>query len=283
AAAVPGLAARGRTIPAGSAVPLASGRPQSVSSLLTRRKLLARQSRHRRALRLAGEDASGQLVVFDHPHGWVSRTQLPIFAGFTACWLAFVAAQVRAWRRASGERRQQLKWLIAGATVCLACLAVSIGLGGEQGSAKALSDVFAVGIIALPAGIGVGILKYRLYDIDRIISRTLAYGIVTGLLVGVYAGLVLLATRILTVHTPVAVAAATLAAAALFNPLRRRVQQAVDRRFNRARYNADKTVAAFAARLQDALDLDAVQEDLAGVVHHALEPTHVSVWISQRG
>jgi hypothetical protein len=129
----------------------------------------------------------------------------------------------------------------------------------------------------------VGILKYRLYEIDRIISRTLAYAIVTGLLVGVYAGLVLLATRVLPLSSPVAVAASTLAAAALFSPLRRRVQRAVDRRFNRARYDADQTVAAFAARLKDAVDLDTVRDDLAGAVHQALEPAHVSVWISQHG
>ena len=96
-----------------------------------------------------------------------------------------------------------------------------------------------------------------------------------------YAGLVLLATEVFRVHTPVAVAASTLAAAALFNPVRRRVQQAVDRRFNRARYDADQTVAAFAARLKDAVDLDSVRDDLAGVVHQALEPAHVSMWISQ--
>jgi hypothetical protein len=134
---------------------------------------------------------------------------------------------------------------------------------------------------ALPVAICVGILKYRLYDIDRIISRTLAYAIVTGLLVGVYAGLVLLATQALPValSTPVAVACATLVAAALFNPLRRRVQRVVDRRFNRARYDADQTVAAFAARLQDAVDLDAVRADLANVVREALEPAHASVWM----
>jgi hypothetical protein len=136
------------------------------------------------------------------------------------------------------------------------------------------------GLAALSVGIGVGILRYRLYDIDRIISRTLAYTLVTGLLIGVYAGLVLLATRVLSVHTPVAVAAATLAAAALFTPLRRRVQHAVDRRFNRARYDADQTVAAFAARLKDAVDLDSIRDDLAGTVHQALEPAHVSVWVS---
>ena len=104
----------------------------------------------------------------------------------------------------------------------------------------------------------------------------------TGLLVGVYAGLVLLATQVFTIRSPVAVAAATLAAAALFNPVRHRVQQVVDRRFNRARYDADKAVSAFAARLQDAVDLDSVNEDLARVVTRSLEPAHLSVWVSSR-
>ncbi len=144
-------------------------------------------------------------------------------------------------------------------------------------SAVAASRLLEVGVTAMPIAIGVGILKYRLYDIDRIISRTLAYAIVTGLLVGVYAGLVLLATQVLTIKSPVAVAVSTLAAAALFSPLRRRVQRAVDRRFNRSRYNADQTVAAFAVRLKDAVDLDAVQHDLSSIVHQALEPAHVSV------
>jgi hypothetical protein len=122
------------------------------------------------------------------------------------------------------------------------------------------------------------VLRYRLYDIDRIISRTLAYAIVTGLLIGIYAGLVLLATEVLDIHSAVAVAAATLIAAALFNPVRRRVQHRVDRRFNRARYDAETTVAAFAARLKDAVDLDTVRTDLASVVQTALEPAHVTVW-----
>ena len=108
--------------------------------------------------------------------------------------------------------------------------------------------------------------KYRLYEIDRVISRTLAYAILTGLLVGVYAGLVLLATRVLSVTSPVAVAPSTLAAAALFSPLRPRVQTMVDRRFNRTRYDAEQLIAAFAARLQDATDLDAVRADLAATV-----------------
>jgi hypothetical protein len=143
----------------------------------------------------------------------------------------------------------------------------------------ATGQVLSVAIVALPVGIGVGILKYRLYEIDRLISRTLAYTIVTGLLIGVYSGLVLLATQVLPFSGPVAVAAATLAAAALFTPLRRRIQRMVDRRFNRARYDADKTVAAFAARLKDAVDLDMIRNDLASVVQQALEPAHVTISI----
>jgi hypothetical protein len=159
---------------------------------------------------------------------------------------------------------------------------IAFGPSKDQTPGRIVRDLAFLALAALPLSIGIGILKYRLYDIDRIISRTLAYAIVTGLLIGVYAGLVLLATRVLSTRTPVAVAAATLAAAALFSPARRRVQHAVDRRFNRARYDADQTVAAFAARLKDAVDLDSVQADLASVVHQALEPAHVSVWLSQR-
>jgi hypothetical protein len=119
----------------------------------------------------------------------------------------------------------------------------------------------------------------RLLDIDRIISRTLAYAIVTGLLIGVYAGLVLLATEVLGVHDSVAVAASTLVAAALFTSLRHRVQRMVDLRFNRARYDAELTAAAFAARLMDSVDPNAVRADLTSVVQNALEPAHVSVWL----
>jgi len=138
-------------------------------------------------------------------------------------------------------------------------------------------------VLAMPAAVGVAVLRYRLYDIDRVISRTLAYAIVTGLLAGIYAGLVLLATGVFEVRTPVAVAAATLAAAALFSPVRRWVQHRVDRRFNRARYDTEATVAAFAGRLKDAVDLDTVRGDLASVVQAALEPAHLSVWTSQPG
>ena len=201
-------------------------------------------------------------------------------------WLSFVGRQVASWRRADGERRQQLKWLMSGAAICVVGLTVTVVFGTldtkASPAAQSALDVLSLAVVALPVSIGVAILKYRLYDIDRIISRTLAYAIVTGLLVGVYAGLVLLATEVFRLHAPVAVAAATLAAAALFNPVRRRVQRAVDRRFNRARYDAEQTVAALAARLKDAVDLDSVRDDLANVEQKALEPVHVSVWMNER-
>jgi len=206
----------------------------------------------------------------------VIPVQAVFFITVAAFWLAAIGSQVLSWRRSSGERRQQLKWLASGATVC--------GFFGIWAitTSSAIWEVLILGFAALPLSIGIGILKYRLYEIDRIISRTLAYAIVSGLLVAVYAGLVLLATRVLPLSSPVAVAASTLAVAALFNPVRRRVQQVVDRRFNRARYDADQMVAAFAARLKDAMDLNPIQDDLTEVVQTALEPAHVSVWISQR-
>jgi ABC-type bacteriocin/lantibiotic exporter with double-glycine peptidase domain len=125
----------------------------------------------------------------------------------------------------------------------------------------------------------VAVLKYRLYAIDRIISRVISYAIITAVLAGVFAGLVLLATDVLPFKAPVAVAASTLAAAALFNPLRRRVQRAVDRRFNRARYNAEAVAAAFTARLRQTVDPDTAQDDLVATVHRAFQPAHISVWL----
>ncbi len=193
-----------------------------------------------------------------------------------AALLVSVAAVVVRFAKSSGEERLQLKWFAAAALLLVATFIASI-----VAYSVAVNVLQSLAFVCLWTAIAIAVLKYRLYDIDRIISRTLAYAIVTGLLVGVYAGLVLLATQVLSFASPVAVAASTLAAAALFSPLRRRVQHAVDRRFNRARYDADQTVAEFAARLKDAVDLDAVRDDLAGAVHQALQPAHVSIWIRQ--
>ena len=196
----------------------------------------------------------------------------------SAALLVSAAALVVRFAKSSGEERLQLKWCAAAALLLVVIFVASI-----WANSAVVNVLQSLAFVCLYTAIAIAVLKYRLYEIDRIISRTLAYAIVTGLLVGVYAGLVLLATQVFRFHTPVAVAASTLAAAALFNPLRRRVQQAVDRRFNRARYDADQTVATFAARLKDTVDLDSVRDDLATVVGQALEPAHVSVWISQQG
>jgi hypothetical protein len=229
-------------------------------------------------------DASGNLQALNHPAGssaWWGVVQSVFFPVLGAGLLASVAGLAVSYRRSAGERRLQLKWLLGGAAIAAA--GAVIGVPFSNSPDRALQVLGAIGIaavLALPLSMGVAILKYRLYNIDRIISRTLAYALVTGLLLGVYAGLVLLATQVLHFSSPVAVAAATLAAVALFNPLRRRVQRAVDRRFNRARYDADRIVAAFATQLKDAVDLDSVRAELAGAVHAALEPAHVSVWIN---
>jgi uncharacterized membrane protein YidH (DUF202 family) len=199
--------------------------------------------------------------------------------------LAAVLSLVFRYRRAQAAERAQLRWLVyASALIVAAFLAETLAekVVGPGATANNLQNAMGSGAaVLLPVAIGIAVLRYRLYDIDRIISRTVAYAIVTGLLVGVYAGLVLLATQVLRFRTPVAVAAATLAAAALFTPVRRWVQSRVDRRFNRARYDADQIAAAFAARLKDTVDLGSVRDDLTGIVSRALEPAHVSVWISR--
>jgi len=221
---------------------------------------------------------NGQLVNNSGPGGALGFVFLILLVAAPVFWVLSVARQVLSWRRATGERRAQLKWLMAGSAAAV------IGLAGGFlfQSSRVLNIIcLVVGIFSLPVCIIFAILKYHLYDIDRLISRTLSYALVTGLLVGVYAGLVLLATQVFRFHSTVAVAASTLAAAALFNPVRRRVQHVIDRRFNRARYDADQMVAAFAARLKDAVDLDSVRDDLAGVVSRALEPAHISVWTSR--
>jgi hypothetical protein len=202
--------------------------------------------------------------------------------------LVWLAVQVPTFRRASDERREQLNWLYSGAAVYI-CAFVG-GLVGPAAAGEAfgsdgpvVNDAVELGGSVFVVCIGVAVLKYRLYSIDRIVSRVISYAVITAVLAGVFAGLVVFATQVLPFREPVAVAAATLAAAALFTPLRRRVQRAVDRKFNRARYDADQAVAAFASRLKDAVDLDMIGADLAGVVQRALEPTHVTISIRRVG
>ena len=221
-------------------------------------------------------------------HGWFGGFIVLVLALAVAAALTCVASVFARRRGASTERRKQLAWLgyvgvLTLGWIILLLLGEVFGAGGPAWIGNALWILCVLTPVAgIPVACVVAVLRYRLYDIDRLISRTLAYAIVTGLLVGMYAGLVLLATRVLPLRTPVAVAGSTLVAAALFSPLRRRVQLKVDRRFNRARYDADQVVAAFADRLKDTVNLDSVRDDLASVVHQALEPTLMTVWTNER-
>jgi MFS family permease len=194
-------------------------------------------------------------------------------------------------RRAGRTERQQLKWL--------AFVAGGSGLAGVTGFllAGASSTATVVGglllvlafvgvVVGIPVAVGVAILRYRLYDIDRVINRTLVYGLLTALLGGIYAGVVLVLGQLfggIGDQPPSwAVAGATLAVAALFQPARRRIQQAVDRYFNRQRYDAAKTIEAFSARLRDEVDLDTLSAELLAVVDQTMEPTRVSLWLRPR-
>src|SRR4029077_13575017 len=227
-------------------------------------------------------------VGFLPRHGWYSDllTVIVVLAVVTA--IAVVASVFARRRDASPERRQQLAWLgYVGALSVIWVLSLGLATWLAPGHANNWIGGLIWGLIVLTPVVGipvacvVAVLKYRLYDLGRIVSRTVAYAIVTGLLVGVYAGLVLLATGLTGRTSPAAVAGATLAAAALFGPLRSRVQRRVDHRFNRARYDAERMLAAFAARLKEELDADAVTEDLARSVHTALGPAHISIWLSR--
>jgi hypothetical protein len=226
-------------------------------------------------------DASGTPAGLTHgATGLIWQVSAVGILGLLLSWVAWLAVQVPRYRRSTGERRLQLKWLYSGGVVTVISVAVSVLQTGSTSRAWGIiTAVAAVGLGAQPVALSIGILKFRLYDIDRIISRTLSYALVTGLIVGVYAGVVLLTTRVLPFPGSVGVAASTLIAAVLFNPLRRRIQRLVDRRLNRARYDAEATVAAFAGRLRGSVDLTSVQQELAAVVDRAFEPTHVSVWL----
>jgi hypothetical protein len=193
---------------------------------------------------------------------------------------AAIGGLVMRGRRATARERQQVKLLAYSAALTIGFLLVVTAVSSSSSWWDA-AVVLGFGV-AVPVAFGVAILKHGLYEIDRLISRSLSYLILSGLLVGVFVGIVVVATRVLPFSSPVAVAASTLAAAALFNPLRRRVQRQVDRRFNRARYDAEASIAALTAKLRDAVDLETVQADLLDGVHEALAPRHASVWIRPR-
>jgi hypothetical protein len=192
------------------------------------------------------------------------------FPFMVLCGLACLTALAVRFRRARGIERQQLKWLLFAAAITVVILSLSL----------LVNRLWLLPLLpAIPVAAGIAILRYRLYDIDRIISRTLAYGLLTVILGGCYAALVLGLGQLLGRDSPLVVAGATLAVAALFQPARRRIQQAVDRRFNRRRYDAVKTIEAFSTRLREQVDLDTLSAELLAVVDQTMQPISLSLWL----
>ncbi|GAC1331706.1 MAG: hypothetical protein NVSMB13_20090 [Mycobacteriales bacterium] len=189
--------------------------------------------------------------------------------------LAGIAALLGRFVRARGVERQQVKWFAFAAFAAVVEVAVAVNLNAHS-VISAVAQFVAVG--ALPAAMGLAILRYRLYDIDRIISRTVSYALVSALLAAVYVGVVT-ALGQLVGGSSLSVAAATLAVAALFQPVRRRVQGVLDRRFNRAGYDATRTVESFSTRLREQVDLDAMLADLVATVHATVEPRSAALWL----
>jgi hypothetical protein len=189
-------------------------------------------------------------------------------------------------RRARGVERQQLKWF-AYATVVLVGGAVLDFTISEWTGVRWLGEIgfvlTLVGLAGLPIAIGIAVLRYRLYNIDRIINRTLVYGALTATLLALYFGVIVLLQRVFVVLTgeksTIAVVASTLLIAALFNPLRRRIQSFIDRSFYRRKYDAAKTLEKFSMKLRDETDLEALRGDLVGVVAETMQPAHVSLWL----
>ncbi|MDP9321367.1 MAG: hypothetical protein M3P16_09755 [Chloroflexota bacterium] len=200
---------------------------------------------------------------------------------FPALALIAAAALVFRFRRSRGVEREQLRWLMYTAAVSVGLLL--IGFLTPPGPAAAVAQVASLaGIGLLPIAIGIAITRYRLYDIDVLIRRTLIYAVLSAVLLATYvAGVALLQTILapLTAGSGVAVAISTLAVVALFQPVRTRIQATVDRRFYRAKYDAERTLDAFAARLRDEVDLAALRGELLGAVNDTVQPAHASVWL----
>src|SRR5215207_383578 len=213
--------------------------------------------------------------------GGLLAAYVTAFAVVISAVLVAAASLVLRFRRARGVERQQLRW------VALATVLVAVNAAIDL-AALALGAYWLAPIVGglnppiLSAAIGAAILRYRLYDLDRIISRTLAYGLLTLLLSLAYAAVVLGLGRLLPDSSSLAVAAATLAVAAVFQPARRRIQRLVDRRFNRRRHDAGQTIAAFSGRLRQEIDLDALTAELLDVAEQTMQPTQASLWLRPR-
>jgi hypothetical protein len=199
-----------------------------------------------------------------------------------------VASLVIRYRRAAGVERAQLKWFAAVVAISVPAFLVASGLAGATGTAAIAGNVAglvaSVGFVLLPVAIGIAILRYRLFEIDRLVSRTISWVILTVLVATLFVAFVLVFQAIvapLTGSNEIAVAGSTLLVFGLFAPIRRRVQRLVDRRFNRTRYDAERTVAAFAGRLRDQVDLEQLRSEILATVSATVEPSSVSLWLRE--
>jgi hypothetical protein len=188
------------------------------------------------------------------------------------------------WRSAEGRERQQLKWFAYGAAVLMGSF-FFLQVAGDKLSEWTIFVLIVTGLIVIPVSVGIAIMRYRLYDIDVLINRTIVYGLLTAMLLGVYFGGVTATQALFRAITAqeqlpqLAIVVSTLAIAALFDPLRRRIQSFIDRRFYRRKYDAAKTLEAFSTRLREETDLEALNSELVGVVRETMQPAHVSVWL----
>jgi hypothetical protein len=224
---------------------------------------------------------------------WVSDALPVVLALLPLCILASAVSLVLRYRRAGTEVREQIKWVAFAALFVGVQFVIDIGAslllvpmtasGREPAWLALLDQVGFIMFAGVPIAVGIAVLKYRLYDIDVIINRALVYGSLTATLVALYFGGIVVLQRLFVALTgqqsTLAVVASTLAIAALFNPLRRRIQGFVDRRFYRRKYDASKTLETFSAKLRDATDLEALSGDLKAVVGETMQPEHVSLWL----
>jgi hypothetical protein len=214
------------------------------------------------------------LSVLDPIYGVLEGMGTVVLVVFLA--LSAASSIVR-FRRSHGDERQQLKWMTYGVVLWVVWVPLSSLLGGDLGDLT-----FALTIAVIPVATAIAMFKYRLYEIDRVISRTIVYAALTVILGGAYAGLVLAGQAVFSSFaggSNLAIAASTLVVAALFLPVRSRVQRLVDRRFYRRRYDAQRTLDAFGARLREEIDLGTLTNDLRGVVTETVQPAHVSLWL----
>ena len=230
-------------------------------------------------------------LVFENPVGILGRGAAESLAvvwvvGLLALVVACVVALFVRYRGANGVERKQIQWLLYACAVFLVVFTCGTfsGVGGAMNLGGYIWSIFfGLSLMGLPAAIGVAVLRYRLYDIDLLVNRALVYGLLTAALIVVYFGGIVLLQRLFAALTgeksTLAIVASTLAIAALFSPLRRRVQALVDRRFYRRKYDARKTLESFSATLRDETDLEALDDGLVGVVRETMQPEHVSLWL----